>query len=78
MTAKRGDHIVLESQSVGTPTREGEILEVIAGEISVRYRVRWQDGHESVLTPSGGSARILPGSKPAKRSPKSSRQAKQG
>jgi hypothetical protein len=76
MTAKRGDHIVLESQTVGTPTREGEILEVIAGEISVRYRVRWQDGHESVLAPSGGSARIVPGSKPAKGSPKSATKAK--
>jgi Domain of unknown function (DUF1918) len=66
MSAKRGDHIVLESQTVGTPTREGEILEVITGEIGVRYRIRWQDGHESVLTPSGGSARIVPGAKPAK------------
>jgi hypothetical protein len=76
MTAKRGDHIVLESQSVGTPTREGEILEVIAGEIGVRYRVRWQDGHESVLTPSGGSARVVPGPKPSKGSSKPAKKAK--
>jgi hypothetical protein len=76
MSAKRGDHIVLESQTVGTPTREGEILEVIAGEIGVRYRVRWQDGHESVLTPSGGSARIVPGAKPAKGPSKNARKTK--
>lgn len=79
MTAKNGDHIVLESRAVGSPMREGEILEVIAGEIGVRYRVRWQDGHESVLTPSGGSARIVPGSKPqrsAKKTPQ--RKTKRG
>lgn len=59
MTAKRGDRIEVESETVGTPTREGEILEVLQGEISVRYRIRWQDGHESVFTPSGGTARIV-------------------
>jgi len=56
--AKKGDHIVVESETVGTPTREGEILEVISGTVAVRYRVRWADGHESTFTPSGGSARI--------------------
>jgi Domain of unknown function (DUF1918) len=60
MAAKAGDRIEIESETVGTPTREGEILEVLQGEVSVRYRVRWQDGHESVLTPSGGTARIVP------------------
>jgi hypothetical protein len=30
------------------------------GELSVRYRIRWHDGHETVLTPSGGTARIIP------------------
>ena len=59
MAAKRGDRIEVESETVGTPTREGEILEVLQGEISVRYRIRWQDGHESVFTPSGGTARIV-------------------
>jgi Domain of unknown function (DUF1918) len=60
MTAKIGDRIVVESESVGQPTREGEILEVISGQVGVRYRVRWMDGHDSIFTPSGGSARIVP------------------
>jgi hypothetical protein len=59
MQAKVGDHIVVESESVGTPTREGEVLEVMIGEVGVRYRVRWQDGHETVFTPSAGSVRVL-------------------
>jgi Domain of unknown function (DUF1918) len=60
MSAKAGDRIEIESETVGTPTREGEILEVMQGELSVRYRIRWQDGHETVFTPSGGTARIIP------------------
>jgi len=66
--AKKGDHIVVESEAVGTPTREGEIIEIISGGVGVRYRVRWSDGHESTFTPSGGSARIRPSrAKPASR-----------
>jgi hypothetical protein len=60
MSAKAGDRIEIESETVGTPIREGEILEVMQGELSVRYRIRWQDGHETVFTPSGGTARIIP------------------
>lgn len=60
MSSKIGDRIVVESETVGTPTREGEIVEVIQGEVGVRYRVRWQDGRETVFTPSGGAARVIP------------------
>lgn len=59
MSAKRGDRIEIGSRTVGTPVREGEILEVIQGEVSVRYRIRWRDGHESVIAPSAGTARIV-------------------
>jgi hypothetical protein len=65
--AKIGDRILVESETVGTPTREGKVLEVISGEVSVRYRVRWSDGHETVFSPSGGSARIVSKRKSAKR-----------
>lgn len=68
MAAKTGDRIEIGSDKVGNPAREGEILEVLQGEVSVRYRVRWRDGHETIFTPSGGTARIIP-SKP-KRSKK--------
>lgn len=61
MTGKQGDRIIVESEQVGTPTREGEILEVMRGQVGIRYRIRWTDGHETVFTPSGGSARIIAG-----------------
>lgn len=59
MTGKPGERIEVESEAVGQPTREGEILEVIQGEVGIRYRVRWSDGHESIFSPSGGAAKIV-------------------
>ncbi len=59
MLAKVGDRIVVESEKVGQPSREGEILEVIEAPYGTRYRVRWEDGHESTFRPSAGSARII-------------------
>jgi hypothetical protein len=60
MSTEVGDRIVVESETVGSPTREGEIVEVIQGDVGVRYRVRWQDGRETLFTPSGGAARVIP------------------
>jgi hypothetical protein len=60
MIGKTGDRIVLESEKVGKPVREGEILEVFESPSGVNYRIRWDDGHESEFRPSAGSARIIP------------------
>jgi hypothetical protein len=57
--AKPGDQIVIDSRQVGSPPREGEVLEVIQGEASVSYRVQWPDGHQSLIGPASGSARIV-------------------
>jgi Domain of unknown function (DUF1918) len=54
-----GDLIFIDSPKVGSPAREGEILEVIQGEVSVSYRVRWADGRQTLITPSLGVARIV-------------------
>lgn len=59
MVATVGDRIVVESEKVGQPAREGVILEVIEASYGVRYRVRWDDEHESTIRPSAGSARTL-------------------
>ncbi|HYN49251.1 MAG TPA: DUF1918 domain-containing protein [Candidatus Nanopelagicales bacterium] len=64
MTARVGDRIVVESEKVGQAAREGEILEVIEASYGIRYRVRWEDGHESTIRPSAGSARIIEGPAP--------------
>jgi sRNA-binding protein len=61
--ARAGDLIVIDSSKVGSPPREGEVLEVIKGEVRVSYRVRWPDGHESLIAPDSGSARLVPSRK---------------
>jgi hypothetical protein len=63
MATKVRDHIVITSDKVGIPDRRGEILEVIAHQTNIEYRVRWEDGHESSIRPHGGSARIERGGK---------------
>ena len=57
--ARPGDFIVIDSTQVGSPAREGEVLKVTVGEFSVRYQVRWGDGRETIISPSGGNARII-------------------
>lgn len=60
MTAKAHDRIVVESEKVGQRAREGDILEVIEASYGTRYRVAWDDGHESTIRPAAGSATIVP------------------
>jgi len=60
LVAKKGDRIVVNAPRVGGTPREGEIIEVIEGDLRVRYRIRWRDGHESLFTPGAGTARIEP------------------
>ncbi len=57
MTAQAGDVIVVESEKADQPGRRGVIEEVLAAQ-PPRFRVRWDDGHTSILSPSAGAARI--------------------
>jgi hypothetical protein len=54
-----GDRIVVESERAAQPSRAGVIEEVLHEDPS-RLRVRWDDGHTSILSPSAGVARITP------------------
>ena len=67
MTGQVGDRIIIETERVGQADRIGEILEVIEADYGTRYRVRWEDGHESEIRPAGGSARFESAKAPAKR-----------
>jgi hypothetical protein len=42
------------------------IKEVIRGDPSPRYRIRWDDGHESVYTPAAGCLKKVPAAKKPK------------
>ena len=60
MQVKNGDRIAIESEHVGDGSREGRVLDVIGSGDGVHYRVKWDDGHESVVFPTAGSITIIP------------------
>ncbi|MDT7685483.1 MAG: hypothetical protein QOI10_3932 [Solirubrobacterales bacterium] len=51
MRAKTGDHIVIETTKLDTRRRHGDVLEVLGDPDNQHYRVRWDDGHESIYFP---------------------------
>jgi hypothetical protein len=57
MEFNSGDHIVVESERAGQPSRRGVIEEVMSRD-PVRVRVRWDDGAVSIFVPSAGSTRV--------------------
>jgi Domain of unknown function (DUF1918)/Domain of unknown function (DUF1876) len=60
MEAHVGDQFIVNSRIAGQPPRTGEIVECIdEGGLTPHFRVRWSDGHESIVYP-GGDARVEP------------------
>ena len=57
MSVHKGDSIVFESEKVGQSAPRGVIEEVLR-EQPPRFRVRWEDGHESIVSPAAGAALI--------------------
>lgn len=55
MEAKIGDRVSIDAKKVGQPKRTGVITNVSKGLSGIRYQVRWDDGHESVLSPGAGN-----------------------
>jgi hypothetical protein len=63
-----GKRVVAESESIDRQPRSGLVEEVLRGDPSPRYRIRWDDGHETIYTPASGALR-------AEQRPKRQRQA---
>jgi hypothetical protein len=57
MAFQVGKHVVAESESTARRPRPGIVEEVLRGDPSPRYRIRWDDGHESIYTPASGALR---------------------
>jgi hypothetical protein len=51
--ARAGDVIDVVGHRVGEAHRLGEILEVIGAGDHEHYRVRWEDGRETIVYPAG-------------------------
>lgn len=58
MQANVGDRLVVESGKVGSPRREGEVIDVHGKDGAPPYVVRWADGHEGLTYP-GPDAHIV-------------------
>jgi hypothetical protein len=63
MDLKPGDRVVAESESTERPPRLGVVEEVLLPKPARRFRIRWDDGHESIYTPEAGALRREPGGK---------------
>ena len=50
--AKVGDVLVISGHRVGETERTGEILDVLGESGHEHFRVRWDDGRESIFYPS--------------------------
>lgn len=65
MTAKQsgdvrvGDRVEVRGVH-GQAARCGEIVELLGGEGHARYRVRWDDEHESIVYPADGVSVVHP------------------
>src|SRR2546428_440171 len=52
MAFEVGERVVAESESTDRRPRSGVVEEILRGDPSPRYRIRWDDGHESIYTPA--------------------------
>ena len=55
MELKVGERITVEAESTERPTRNGVIEEVVSAQPVPRYRIRWDDGRESIYAPAAGA-----------------------
>jgi hypothetical protein len=55
MAISPGDHVLCEAESTDRTPRRGVVEEVVRDEPHPRYRIRWDDGHESIYTPAAGA-----------------------
>jgi hypothetical protein len=55
MKLKVGTRIKVEAESTEQTPRIGVIEEVVSEAPTPRYRIRWDDGHESIYAPAAGA-----------------------
>ncbi|WP_431781405.1 DUF1918 domain-containing protein [Streptomyces chumphonensis] len=55
MHAEKGDKLLVHGRVVGQHDRTAEIVEVLGPQGEPPYRVRFDDGHETVMSPGPDS-----------------------
>ena len=61
MHASVGDRVIIHGRSVGSVERTGEVVEIRGREETPLLVVRYDDGHEAILSP-GSDCEIRPAS----------------
>ena len=51
MRANVGDRIVVHGRTVGEQDRQAEVVEVLGPDGTPPFRVRFDDGHETLMSP---------------------------
>jgi hypothetical protein len=64
--AQVGDLVLIAGHRLGESRRIAEILQVLGTSENEHYRVRWDDGHESIFTPSNDAV-IQPARRPRRK-----------
>lgn len=59
MVFQAGDRVVAESESTERAARAGTVREVLR-DATARYRIEWDDGHESIYAPAAGALHAEP------------------
>jgi uncharacterized protein DUF1918 len=57
MVFQVGERVVAESESTDRRPRRGVIQEVMRETPHPRYRIRWDDGRETIYAPAAGALR---------------------
>ncbi|MCF6523178.1 DUF1918 domain-containing protein [Streptomyces sp. JJ36] len=55
MQAQSGDKLLVHGRTVGQHDKVAEIVEVLGSDGEPPYRVRFEDGHEAVMSPGPDS-----------------------
>lgn len=66
LRARPGDIVTVEGHKVGDARRMGAVLEVLGDPGREHYRVRWEDGRETVFYPSSDATFRRPRAKGAR------------
>jgi hypothetical protein len=57
---KVGNRIKVEAESTERSPRTGVVEEVVSEAPTPRYRIHWDDGHESIYVPAAGAVGPAP------------------
>jgi hypothetical protein len=64
MQLKIGDRVAVEAEGTQYRARYGAVQEVLGSLVTPRYRIHWDDGHESIYTPHAGALHKLSSGRP--------------